>query len=144
MKVTRNVINDLLPAYLFGEVSTDSRALVEEFLEQDPEFARSVVQSKKEDLAKIDLLKGADMRLSPDHEMQTFARTKAMLKRRKWLFALALVCTLFPFSIISENGHRTWMMIRDDPRMAVISLAVSVGFWIALFATNRQLRTTGL
>lgn len=144
MKVTRNVINDLLPAYLFGEVTTDTRTLVEEFLEQDPEFARSVVQSKKEDLAKIDLLKGADMRLSPDHEMQTFARTKAMLERRSWLLALALVFTLFPFSFIFEDGRLTWMMIRDVPRLAVMSLAVSLGFWIALFATNRQLRTTGL
>lgn len=144
MNVTRNVINDLLPAYLFGEVSTDTRALVEEFLEQDPEFARSVVQCKKEDLAKIEMLKGADMRLSPDHEMQTFARTKAMLERRSWLLALALVFTLFPFSFIFKDGHLTWMMIRDVPQMALMSLAVSVGFWIARFVTDRQLRTTGL
>ncbi len=144
MKVTRNVINDLLPVYLFGEVSTDTRALVEEFLEQDPEFARSVVQSKKDDLAKIELLKGVDMPLSPDHEMQTFARTKAMLERRSWLLALALVFTLFPFSFIFKDGRLTWMMIRDVPEMALMSLAVSVGFWIARFVTNRHLRTTGL
>ena len=40
MKVTRDVIYDLLPAYFAGEVSGDSRALVEEFLETDVELRR--------------------------------------------------------------------------------------------------------
>ena len=38
MKVTRDVIYDLLPAYFSGEISQDTRRLVDEFLEQDPEF----------------------------------------------------------------------------------------------------------
>jgi len=40
MKVTRDVIYDLLPAYFAGEVSQDTRALVEAYFETDPEFAR--------------------------------------------------------------------------------------------------------
>jgi hypothetical protein len=40
MKVTREVIYDLLPAYFAGEVSADTRALVEEFFATDPEFGR--------------------------------------------------------------------------------------------------------
>ena len=40
MKVTRDVIYDLLPGYFSGEISPDTRALVDEFLQQDPEFAR--------------------------------------------------------------------------------------------------------
>ena len=42
MNVTRNVIDDLLPAYLSGEASPDTVALVDEFLRQDPELARTV------------------------------------------------------------------------------------------------------
>jgi anti-sigma factor RsiW len=38
MKVTREVIYDLLPGYFSGEISPDTRTLVDEFLEQDPEF----------------------------------------------------------------------------------------------------------
>ena len=41
MKVTQNVIHDLLPAYLAGEASADTVALVEEFLRLDPELART-------------------------------------------------------------------------------------------------------
>lgn len=144
MNVTRDVINDLLPAYLFGEASADTRALVEEFLKQDPELAESVKQSKEEGSAKTELLKGADMNLSPDHEMRTLTRTKAMLERRGWLFALALAFSLVPFSFIFDDGRLTWMMIRDVPRMALLYWALALGFWVALYITNRRLRTSGL
>jgi anti-sigma factor RsiW len=145
MNITRDVIDDLLPAYLYGEVSTDTRVLVEQFLEQNPEFARSVMPRKNEEDAKpSELLKGTDMTLSPDHEMRTLTRTKAMLARRTWLFALALAFSLVPVSFTFDGGHITWMMIRDVPRMAVTYWGVGLGFWIALVATNRKLRASGL
>lgn len=40
MKVTRDVIYDLLPAYFAGDVSADTRALIEEYFKTDPEFGR--------------------------------------------------------------------------------------------------------
>jgi anti-sigma factor RsiW len=40
MKITRDVVYDLLPAYFAGELSADSRALIEEFFASDPEFGR--------------------------------------------------------------------------------------------------------
>jgi anti-sigma factor RsiW len=40
VKVTREVIYDLLPAYFAGDASDDTRALVEAYFETDPEFAR--------------------------------------------------------------------------------------------------------
>ena len=144
MNITREVINDLLPAYWCGEVSADTRALVEEFLEQDSEFARSVVSRKKEFSETGALLQGADMTLSPDHEMRTLNRTKAVLDRRRWLFALALAFSLMPISFTFDSGQITWMMVRDVPRMAVTLWAVSLGFWTALVVTNRRLRTSGL
>jgi anti-sigma factor RsiW len=144
MNITRDVINDLLPAYLYGEVSADTRVLVDQFLEQNPGFARSVAQRKNEDGDYGELLKGADMTLSPDHEMRTLTRTKAMLARRKWLFALALAFSLVPVSFTFDGGHITWMMIRDVPRMALTYWALGLGFWVALFSTNRRLRTSGL
>ena len=39
MNVTRDVIYDLLPGYFAGDLSPDTRVLVDEFLAQDPEFA---------------------------------------------------------------------------------------------------------
>jgi anti-sigma factor RsiW len=40
MNVTRDVIYDLLPGYFSGDISPDTRALVDEFLRQDPEFSK--------------------------------------------------------------------------------------------------------
>ena len=39
MKITRNVILDLLPIYVAGEASADTRALMESYLASDPEAA---------------------------------------------------------------------------------------------------------
>lgn len=46
MAVARDVIMDLLPLYLSDEASPDSRALVQEHLEKDPELARLATQWK--------------------------------------------------------------------------------------------------
>lgn len=41
-EVPRNVILDLLPAYIAGEASDESRALVEEYAQSDPQVARLI------------------------------------------------------------------------------------------------------
>ncbi|GAH31500.1 unnamed protein product, partial [marine sediment metagenome] len=45
MKITRNVILDLLPLYLADEVSEDTRALIEKYLKTDPQLAKVAKQS---------------------------------------------------------------------------------------------------
>jgi anti-sigma factor RsiW len=46
MTVTRDVIYDLLPGYFAGDVSADTRQLVDEFLATDPEFRRLTARFK--------------------------------------------------------------------------------------------------
>jgi len=48
MKVTRDVILDLLPLYLADEVSPDTQGLVKAYLEQDPDLAKLAGQWKKQ------------------------------------------------------------------------------------------------
>ncbi len=40
MEISRNVILDLLPLYIADEASPETSALVEEYLETDPELAK--------------------------------------------------------------------------------------------------------
>ena len=47
MPMTREVIIDLLPLYLSDEASPDTRALVEEHLDADPDLARLATQWKE-------------------------------------------------------------------------------------------------
>ena len=69
MNVTRDVINDLLPAYTAGEASHDTVALVKEFLRQNPELARTVAALR--DYPLPELL----MTLRPTKEKETLNKT---------------------------------------------------------------------
>jgi len=46
-EITNNVILDLLPLYLAGEVSEDTAALVKKHLEADPELAETAKEMAK-------------------------------------------------------------------------------------------------
>ncbi len=144
MNVTRQVIDDLLPAYLSGEASADTRTLVDEFLQHHQDVADLVARCRNDHTELDDLLTGADMTLSPDHETSTLSRTKALLQRRAWLFALALAFTLIPVSLTFDGGRITWMMVRDVPRVAMMYWTGALAFWAALWMTNRRLRASGL
>ena len=39
MEISRNIILDLLPLYITDEASPETRALVEQYLDNDPELA---------------------------------------------------------------------------------------------------------
>ena len=70
MNVTREVILDLLPVYLAGEASPATRALVEEYMEQDQELAQRVAPSMGGQPGKDHALRaspGSRVTISPSH-----------------------------------------------------------------------------
>jgi len=143
MKITRDVITDLLPAYFAGEASPDTRALIDDFLRGDPDFARTVEAQKSELVSRGDL-PGAGTDLSPDHEVRTLGLTRAMIKRRSRLLGLALMFTAFPLSFAFENGRLTFMLVRDAPTLAAACWLTAVIFWVLYLRMGRRLRTSGL
>ena len=82
MKVTRDVIYDLLPGYFSGDISPDTRVLVDEFLEQDPEFRRMMERFRT-------MFGEARGGLAPSvarpAEKVTFERARAVLHKRSEL-----------------------------------------------------------
>jgi anti-sigma factor RsiW len=144
MNVTRDVVADLLPAYLGGEASADTRALVEEFARQDADFARTLDAQRREVAAGGSALHDRVADLPPDHELRTLARARGMAERLRWLMAVALMFTGFPFSFIFEGRHITFLLLRDSPSLALASWVAAVGFWIAFFSAQRKLRASGL
>jgi anti-sigma factor RsiW len=140
MKVTRDVIIDLLPAYFSGEGSADTGALVEEFFKQDPEFAELAKEKKSEELLK-------QLPVNPlpkDHERETLIRTKNMLQWRKHWLIMAIVFTLMPLSSSFSSKGLTWIMLRDAPYAANIFLIFAVASWIMFFRAKRKLRSSGI
>jgi hypothetical protein len=140
MKVTREVITDLLPVYLSKEASSDTRELVEEFFRQDPEFAALVNERKSEEL----LGKLPVSALPEDHERQTLMKTKSMLKWRAHWLGLAILFTLMPLSCVFSSKGLIWIMVRDAPYAANTYFILAVVSWFQYFRTRRKLRLSGM
>ena len=137
MEVTRDVITDLLPLYQSGEASDDTRALVQAFLEQDPEFAKLVKAG-----ALVTLPPAMPGALSEETEMKALAATKLELKRRSLFMATALLFSGLTVAIAVEPTGVRWLWA-DSPIVAVVMLIVAVISWTAFFATRRRLKAAG-
>jgi anti-sigma factor RsiW len=138
MNVTREIVKDLLPLYVAGEASEESRAAVEEWLRTDSELAR-LASELREDTAPPPATGG------PQTSGQAaLAVTKALLRRRSRLLALALLFTGMPVSFAFDSGGLRFFMLRDAPLVSSLSLATALGLWIAFGVVTRRLRVTGL
>jgi hypothetical protein len=91
MKITRNVIQDLLPLYLANEVSDDTKALVDAYLESDPELAARIKEFEVEQIpAEI------PVSLIQEKEMEAYQKAKIWLAIRTIILAIfiATICII--------------------------------------------------
>ncbi len=141
MKVTREVILDLLPTYLAGEASADTRALVEEFLRQDAELASRVAQQRTESLATA-----APSTLPPDLELRSLKRTRRLLGWQRWWFGFAIAFTSVAMSVEFNFGDGrltdVHFVMRDYPLQFGLCLGIGLVCWAVYFALRRRLRTS--
>jgi hypothetical protein len=118
--VTRDIIADLWPLFVSGEASPDTRALIEAFEREDPEFARMLQEST------ASIPRHETPSLPPDHELKTLARIRRRLAGPIWLLQLALVFTCLAFGrIVSDTSFDV------SPRRFIATAAVAACFWIA-------------
>ena len=140
MEVTRDVILDLLPVYLMGEASPATRALVEEYLQRDPELAARVRANATDALHAASAGLPA---LAPDLELRSMVRTRRVFVWMRWLFALGCLFTSvglsFRFSIRDGNLSNVGLTLADRPLLLAFLLSAGAGCWIAYFALRRTL-----
>ena len=135
-RVTRNVILDLLPLYEAGEVSADTRALVEAYLREHPEMKPG---------GSPDAMFNRGVAERPEHERrQALERTRSLLAKRQRLFGIALACTLMPFAFSFDSSGVTRFMFRDAQGPALMFAGVAIGCWMAFVNVSRQLRVSGM
>jgi hypothetical protein len=125
MKISRDVILDLLPIYLADEASEDTRLMVEQFLADDPALAKLVEQSKQNYW-----IGETPARLNKEHEMITFEKTKQLLFQQKLFLALAVATSLFFIAFRFDENGAEWLWI-DAPQMGWGILIVASLFWTA-------------
>jgi hypothetical protein len=138
MNVTRSVIHDLLPAYLAGEASPDTTALVEEFLRQDAGLRRTVEALRARPLPEPSIA------LPATHEKETLDKTKRMLRWRGILMGLGIFLTLLPMSFVHSDRIR-WVFLRDmPPAVTALVWLGALACWASFLYTRRRLQGIGL
>lgn len=102
MTITRDVIYDLLPGYFAGEVSADTRALIDEFLMTDPEFARMTARFHR--LFDERVSHSGDR--APERQHFERARKHAEMRQISAAFTVAYgLAALFPLALDFLRGH---------------------------------------
>jgi heme/copper-type cytochrome/quinol oxidase subunit 4 len=136
MNVTRDVISDLLPIYYSGEASADSKALVEEYFRQYPDFERTA-RNAAQPLETLRSL--TPLSICAEKEKRGLETVRWQLRRRMVLFSLSAFLTLVPLSFHFTGGHIVSLMVRDAPWEAAFywSLAV-LGWFLYVARLNRR------
>ena len=110
MKVTRDVIYDLLPAYFAGEASADTRLLVEEHFASDPEFGRMAARFGA---LLAEKRPTAERETEAAREREAFDRARADAELPQKTRAAALIwgfASLFGFgmALLTWNDRMGW------------------------------------
>ena len=98
-EVTKDVILDLLPLYLAGEVSIDTAALVKKHLESDPELAETA-----KEMAKADSLSKVPIPFKKDTALETYQEAKKWMTIRTLGLAAIVAIVLMCFFVVLMVG----------------------------------------
>lgn len=135
MNITREVIIDLWPVYTSGEASADTRALIEEFLQNDPEFARQLEQQPNGEL-----LRPVVPNLPPDREVQALNKTKRELFGWDWsLLLLIQSMGITSMAIAQIISGTSWDV---SPRNFIITAVIATVSWCVYIIRRLWVRRT--
>lgn len=142
MKLEREVIIDLLPAYFSGEASAATRRLVEDFFRENPDFEKSARSAG----GALESLKAAPPRLDPEKEKLALECARMTTETRSSFFWLAVLSTLMLLLFRIQNGKIIWIVwstpASGPGSRGPVFIAMAVFFWLFYFYARR--RTTPL
>lgn len=134
MKVEREVIIDLLPAYFSGESSAATRALVEDYFREHPDFegaARSANQP-------LEGLKVPFAELDAAKEKLALERARQVTEARGAFLWLA-ICFTGILSLFWIRGHKiVWIMWHDSPMLGGVFALMAGFFWLLYLNVRRR------
>jgi hypothetical protein len=119
LNVTRDVVADLWPVYESGEATADTRALVDEFLANDPAFVRT--------LRAAPPVNAAGPKVMPEAKLAALKRTRDLVHGNAWLRGLrlfALVITIFAIKRILDDT--SWDV---SPRLFIADATIATISW---------------
>lgn len=123
MQVTKDMIRDLLPVYLAGEASADTRAVVEAYLAEDAKL-REIVEAAGS-------YSPPPVEMPASLEARSLEQTRRLLGRKNFWLGFALIFSFAPLLL-----RPLWL--------ADLGMLIGLGGWTAFLVTCRKLSATGL
>ncbi len=136
MRITRDIVKDLLTVYLAGEASEDTRALVDEWLKGDPGLASQVERARRSELPPV-------VPPPPSAEKVAFDRTRRRLRLRSVVLGTAIYFSTQPLSVTFGSGGYRGLLLQDWFSRG-LALAVAAALWFAYWRMSRRLAVSGL
>ncbi len=131
MNISKNVIRDLLPVYVAGEASVETRALVDVALAEDEELRAEVGE-----LGTMPPL--PNPATPPDLGVAALKHTQRLLRQRTFLVGFSYFFTMLTFAVVQRPGGVPFKLA------ATACVAAGIGGWIAFLRNAIRLRDTGL
>jgi hypothetical protein len=134
MNVERDVIIDLLPAYFSGESSAATRALVEGYFREHPDFenmaraANHPLEGLKVPIAELDDAK----------EKLALERARQLTEARTAFRWLAVLFTLILPMFRIQDHKMIWILWHDSPMLGIFFTFAASCFWVFYWILRRR------
>jgi len=133
MKLEREVIVDLLPAYFSGEASAATRALVEEYFREHPDFEASARRAG----GPLESLKVPALTADTEKEKLALERARLVVETRTSFLWMAILFTLMLFLFRIQDHKIVWVLwVR--PLTGMIFTAMTAFFWLLYLYTRKR------
>jgi hypothetical protein len=139
MKMTDDVMNDLLTLYLAGEASADTRALVESHARQNAAF-----RSRVEAAGALSPIRMPHNGPPGDLELRTLNSTRKFIFLRTLFSAGAIFFTLLPLVFTFDARGVEFLVLGRHDGLVWSFWSIAAAAWAAWYAMHRQVRRVGL
>jgi len=133
MNLEREVIVDLLPAYFSGEASAATRALVEEYFREHPDFEASARRAG----GPLESLKVPALTADKEKEKLALERARLVVETRSSFLWLAVLFTLL-LSLFRIQDHKIVWVLWTKPFSGIIFSAMAAFFWLLYLYTRKR------
>jgi len=122
-----------LPAYFSGEASAATRALVEGYFREDPEFEKFARSAG----GPLESLKVAPLSLDPEKEKLALERARLAVETRSTFLWMAIFFTLMLLLFRVQDHKIVWVFWENASR-GVVFAAVAAFLWVMYFLTRKR------
>ena len=133
MKLQREVIIDLLPAYFSGEASVATRALVEDYFREHPDFERSA-RGAGDWLDRLNVPASAP---DPEKEKMALERARMVTETRSSFLWLAIFFSLI-LAFFRIHDHKVIFVFWEDSMRGAVLASVAVFLWAMYLFTRKR------